>query len=69
MGRTFAGKLLELLEGRNGKEIPVEQEDRIPKGLCGQIKILYHLYHMGCVGYRGRFSATNILKAVMRPDA
>ena len=69
MDRFLTGKFLEPFQRGNRKKIPVGQENGIPRRLCGQVRILDHLYHMGRVGYRGSFPSEGILQTVMKPDA
>ena len=64
-----AVQCLQLFKGRHSKEIPVRQEQRIPKSKGGMVSVLHHLHHMEGGWNRCPLPPDGSLQAVMEPDA
>lgn len=59
----------EPFEGGHGKEIPVQQQQGVPKSKGCLISVLHHLDHMGSRRDRCTFSLPGSLEPVVEPDA
>ena len=59
----------QFVKGRDRKEIPVQQEQGIPKGKGGMVCIFRHLYYMGSARNSRTVPGLGSLQAIMEPDA
>ncbi len=62
-------KIPQFVKSRNRKEIPVQQEQGIPKGKGGMVSIFHHLYYMGSARNSRTVPGPGSLQAIMEPDA
>ena len=64
-----AVKGIERRQGRDSKEIPVQQKNTVPEGLGSAVSVPNHLEYMGRMRNRSPFPVMNRLETVMETDA